>query len=73
MDPGRPIPAGLLADSSRTLCDVIVFTEVDMAVIAVHALPGLYEEVMVPKLREFREFLPETCGFADCAVSLAID
>ena len=44
---------GQMAILGRSLCDVVVFTEVDMAVIVVHAMPGLYEEVMVPKLRQF--------------------
>ena len=44
---------GQMAIMGRSLCDVAVFTEVDLAVVTVHAVPGLYEEVMVPKLREF--------------------
>ena len=30
-----------------------MFTQSDMVVIPVQAVPGLYEDVMVPKLRDF--------------------
>ena len=44
---------GQMAIMKKCLCDLVVYTAVDFAVITVHAVPGLYSEVMVPKLRDF--------------------
>ena len=44
---------GQMGIVKKPLCDLVVFTQSDMVVIPVQAVPGLYEDVMVPKLRDF--------------------
>ena len=46
---------GQMAIVGKYLCDVVVFTDNDIKTIEVHSVPGLYEDVMVPKLSEFFE------------------
>ena len=46
---------GQMAIVGKSLCDVVEFTNTDVKTVEVQSVPGLYEEVMVPKLKNFFE------------------
>ena len=46
---------GQMGIIGKHLCDVVVFTDNDIKAVEVRCVPGLYTNVMVPKLKEFFE------------------
>ena len=46
---------GQMAIVGKNRCDVVVFTDTDTKTVEVLSVPGLYGEVMVPKLKHFFE------------------